>query len=466
MMQSQGRTAAVIVSATHSGAGKTTASTSIIRALRDGGLRVQSFKLGPDFIDTAYLAEAAGRPAVNLDLWMMGADGVKSSFARWSAGADIAVIEGMGALYDGEDGGERGSAAEVAKLLGVPVVLVLDVWGMTRTAGAVILGMREFDSGVRIGGCIFNRIGSETHRQMVETDLPDELEELVIGAIPREDSLLIPERHLGLLTTAENQIEAKKRAAAQRRAADGLDLGRLTRVAALEAQWNEGQPRSEAATLPTSRARLAIARDGAFCFYYEDNLSLLAEAGFELVPFQPTYDPGLPDGVDAVYLGGGYPESFAAELAANTKLSAELRGRAAEGMPIYAECGGLLYLGQTLTSFDGERHRMSGVLPLEAIMDPAYLSISYVKARTRINSPLGEAGTVARGQEFHQSRLVEMDPPNLYRLTTSNGEVRPGGHLRENVAASYVHLHFGSCPQLAPNLVAAAVAARKRFSPA
>lgn len=476
----------LLVAATHSGAGKTTVTASIMRALRDAGLRVQPFKLGPDFIDPAYLSEAAGRPAVNLDLWMMGPEGVKSSFASWSADADIAVIEAMGALYDGEDGSASGSAATVAKLLGAPVVLVLDVWGMTRTAGAVLLGMREFDPAVRIAGCVLNRTGSETHREMILAALPAELRSLVVGAIPRADALEIPERHLGLLTAAENQADATARSDAQRRAGGGLDVEQLTAIAAagpppmpvaVAAGRGEGLRRPAAvghgegrrrpapvwhgeSPAPRPRARLAVARDAAFCFYYEDNLKLLAQAGFELVPFRPTGDAALPEGVDAVYLGGGYPESFAPELAANAPLLTELRGRASRGMPIYAECGGLLYLGRSLTGFDGERHAMSGVIPLDVRMDPAHLAISYVEARTRARSPLGEMGTAARGQEFHQSRIAAGPEPTLYDLTTSGGERRQAGFLQGNVAASYVHLHLASCPDLAPSLVASAIAAR------
>jgi cobyrinic acid a,c-diamide synthase len=439
-------------------------AASIVRGLSGSGLRVQPFKLGPDFIDGAYLAEAAGRPAVNLDLWMMGADGVRSSFRRWSEDTDIAVIEAMGALYDGEDGGASGSAAEVAKLLGAPVVLVLDVWGMTRTTGAVMLGMRDFDPVVKIVGYVLNRVGSQAHREMVEASLPDGLGQLVVGAIPRDDDLSIPERHLGLLTAAENQGGAREREAAQRRAASGLDIARLAALAGLKGQPEAGVPAGRtSAPAAASSARLAIARDAAFCFYYEDNLRLLSEAGFELVPFQPTRDSALPEDVDAVYLGGGYPESFAAELAANARLAAELRERGAEGMPIYAECGGLLYLGRSLTGLDGERHRMSAVLPVDAAMDSAHLSISYVEARTRVVSPLGGQGTVARGQQFHQSRLIGGGPrPNLYELVTSRGQASRGGFLQGNVAASYVHLHLASCPSLAPSLAASAMAARER----
>lgn len=449
---------ALIVAATHSGAGKTTVTASIVRGLRRAGLRVQPFKLGPDFIDTAYLAEAAGRPAVNLDLWMMGAGGIRGSFRHWSEHADIAVIEAMGALHDGEDGGEAGSAAAIAKLLDVPVVLVLDVWGMTRTAGAVLGGMRDFDPEVRISGCVLNRVGGDAHREMIEAALPEHLRALVLGGVPRHRSLEIPERHLGLLTAAENRAAARKREAAQVRAAGELDLARLVALAKASGGSASTGPADPSPAPDRPKARLALARDEAFCFYYEDNLRRLAAAGFELVPFRPVHDAALPEGTDAVYLGGGYPESFAAELAANASLAAELRRRAAAGMPLYAECGGLLYLGRSLTGFDGKRQPMSGVLPIDAVMDPAHLAISYVEARTLTASPLGPAGTTARGQEFHQSRLDgERVEPNLYRLT-GNRRVRRAGFLQRGVVASYVHLHLGSCPTLAPALAATAAA--------
>ncbi len=421
---------------------------------------MQPFKLGPDFIDGAYHAEAAGRSTVNLDLWMMGEDGIRDAFQRWSRDVDIAVIEAMGALYDGADGTETGSAAELAKLLDLPVVLVLDVWGMTRTAAAILEGMRRFDPGVRLAGCILNRVGSDRHRQMVEASLPDDLRRLVLGAIPYDPDLAIPERHLGLLTVEENEGAKEARDSAHRQAARHLDLDRLTPRPG-GGQVTPGRIRRPSSAAAAPRARLAIARDGAFCFYYEDNLRLLTEAGFELVPFRPTLDPQLPANVDAIYIGGGYPESFAAELAANVSLAAELREHAASEAPIYAECGGLVYLSRSLVDLDGVQHPMSGVLPLDVAMDSRYLAISYVETRTRIASPLGGAGTVARGQEFHQSRVVEADlEPGLFELTTSAGETRRDGYLQRGVLASYVHLHFGSAPSIADSLLEAGVAAR------
>lgn len=475
------RRPAILVAATHSGAGKTTATGVVLRALRRRGLEPQPFKLGPDFIDAAYHAEATGRPAINLDVWMMGVDGVRESYRRWSSDADVSVIESMGALYDGADGGEHGSAAHVAKLLGVPVVVVLDVWGMTRTSAAILEGLRAFDPAVHIAGCILNRVGGAAHAEMVMEALPRPLRELVVGAIERRPELEIPERHLGLVTVEENPTARAAREEASVRASELIDVEGLVGIAGIAAAPAGGMGRSAsvgrsvpASSAPPSAtpsggappsatpgARLAIARDRAFCFYYEENLLLLRDAGFELVPFSPTSDPRLPANVDAVYIGGGYPESFAPELEANGSLAAELRERTAGGMPLYAECGGLVYLARSLTGFDGVRRELSGVLPVDVVMDPDRLAIRYVEVRTRVESPLGEAGTVARGQEFHQSHIVRADvEPTLYDVETSTGETYRDGYLARGVAASYTHLHFASCPALVSSLMRAAVARR------
>ena len=447
----------ILIAATHSGAGKTTATGIVLRALRDRGLETQAFKIGPDFIDSAYHAEATGRPAINLDVWMTGDEGVRDSHRRWSAAADVAVIESMGALYDGADAAGHGSAAHVAKLLGVPVILVLDVWGMTRTAGAILAGLLAFDPDVEIAGCILNRVGSPEHAALVVDALPAPLRSLVVGTIERRPELEIPERHLGLVTVEENTAAAAERERAYLRAGESLDVERIVAIAG-----TRSRPPGASSGVPPARrapvARLAIARDRAFCFYYEENLELLRDAGFELVPFAPTRDPRLPADVNAVYVGGGYPESFATELAANRSLAAELRERAADGMPVYAECGGLLYLARSLTGFDGVQHEMSGVLPLDAAMDSDHLAIRYVEVRTRGASPLGAAGATARGQEFHQSRVVDAAiEPTLYDVTSSTGQTYRDGYHAGGVVASYVHLHFASNPALVTNLVRSAL---------
>jgi cobyrinic acid a,c-diamide synthase len=454
---------AILISATHSGAGKTTVTGVVMAALRRRGLSVQPFKIGPDFIDAAHHAEVCDRPSINLDTWLQGEDGVRRSFERWSADADIAVIEAMGGLFDGVDGTGRGSPAELAKLLGVPVVVVLDVWGMTRTAAPILRGLRDFDPGLRIAGCVLNRVGSPGHAAMVVDSLPDDVRGLVVGSVAANEDLAIPERHLGIVTVQELGASAAARAAARERAGSDLDLDRIIELAATARQGPPAAPAEPPSFPPRAkRLRMAIAQDEAFHFYYEENLDLLRRAGFELVPFRPTADPSLPPDVDIVYLGGGYPESFAAELAANEPLAAELRERVAAGLPIYAECGGFIYLGRSLTGFDGEPHAMAGVLPLDFTMDREHLSIAYVTATTAADSPLGPPGTTLRGQEFHQSRIVasRTDPaePDLYELARSDDRRFRAGLARPNVAASYVHLHLASNPTVATNLFRAAQA--------
>jgi cobyrinic acid a,c-diamide synthase len=483
---------AILISATHSGAGKTTVTGVLMAALRRRWLSVQPFKIGPDFIDAAHHAEVCDRPSINLDTWLQGEDGMRRSFERWSADADIAVIEAMGGLFDGVDGTGRGSPAELAKLLGVPVVVVLDVWGMTRTAAPILRGLRDFDPEVRIAGCVLNRVGSPGHAAMVVDSLPEDVRGLVVGSVAASEDLTIPERHLGIVTVQELGASAAARAQARERAGSDLDLDRIIELAAgserppgmsgpapvhpstrpsTRPPRTGDEPSRLADALPQpereasagergERLRMAIAQDEAFHFYYEENLELLREAGFELVPFRPTTDSSLPPDVDIVYLGGGYPESFAAELATSESLAAELRERVTSGLPIYAECGGFIYLGRSLTGFDGETHAMAGVLPLDFTMDREHLSIAYVTATTAADSPLGPAGTVARGQEFHQSRITASPTapaePDLFNLTRHDDRRSRTGLARPNVAASYVHLHLASNPTVATNLARAA----------
>ncbi|MFI0262616.1 cobyrinate a,c-diamide synthase [Streptomyces sp. NPDC017056] len=475
---------AFVVAATHSSAGKTTVTAILLRLLRERGLKVQAFKIGPDFIDPGYHREITGRPSINLDLWMMGAEGVRGSFSRWSAGADVCVIEAMGGLYDGENGTEKGSAAHIAKLLGLPVVVVMDVWGMTRTSGAVLGGLMAFDPEVRIAACVLNQVGSRTHAEMVLAALPGQLRELVAGWVERSEHLRVDERHLGLTTVEENPTAAAERAAAQIASGRTVNVDRLLATTRTALPHPAAPPDPAALPDPTampdpgetsalhsprgigpgaSPVRLAVARDAAFCFYYEENLRALEDAGFTLVPFRPTVDSQLPDGADAVYLGGGYPESFTAELAANRSLAHELRTRAGHGMPIYAECGGMMYLARSLTGFDGKAATMTGILPIDVVMDRRYLAIHYVDVRTQTLSPLGEAGQRARGQEFHQSRITAAEiEPNLYEVTTSTGERRRAGFLLDNVAASYIHLHFSMHPEIPRNFLSAALRYSKK----
>lgn len=452
-----------LISATHSGAGKTTATAVVLQALRRRGLSVQAFKVGPDFIDTAHHTAICGRPSINLDLWMMEEEGVCCSYRRWASEADVSVIEAMGGLYDGVNGSGDGSAAHVAKLLGVPVVVVLDVWGTTRTAAALLKGLIDFDPEVEIAGCIFNRVGSDRHARMIERALPADLQRKVIGYVARRRELEVAERHLGLMTVQEVESTAAVRERALSEVAESLDVDLLLetgrRARRLDSEVSDAVPTSVQAL--QERPRLAIARDNGFHFYYEENLRLLCEVGFELVDASPILDDRLPDGVDALYMGGGYPESFAAELAANASFAADLHKRVAEGMPVYGECGGYIYLGRSLTGFDGEPHRMSGLFPIDFAMTEDHLAIAYVALCSRVESPLGPRGTKLRGHEFHQSRIVHSDlVPNLHDVTTSDGRTYREGHVLGSVVGSYSHLHLASNPDIAANLLLAAQAHR------
>jgi len=413
------------------------------------GLSVQPFKIGPDFIDTAYHEEAAGRPSVNLDLWMMGADNVKTTFGKFAAGADVAFVESMGALYDGEDGTERGSAAFVSKLLNIPIILVIDIWGMTRSAIPLLQGFLSFDRDLKFAGFVMNRAGSVRHAQMVLDALPPELKELCLGHVLHRAALDIPERHLGLITPDENAVEASTRRVAFEAARSGLNLARLFPV-----RSNGIGPRQLDAVAKAGRVRIAVARDGAFRFYYSENLSMLEAAGAELCFFSPTSDLSLPSGTAGIYIGGGYPESFQSQLASNLALTEQLRASARSKLPIYAECGGFMYLGRTLTGADRSAASMVGIFPLDTLMDPEHLAIRYVSVRTLADSPLGPAGTEARGQEFHQSRIVgEPSGQPIYDVTASNGEHFQEGMLSGTAMGSYIHLHFASNPEIPRNFV-------------
>ncbi len=449
-----------MVSGTHSGAGKTTVTRGLLWALRARGLVVQPFKIGPDFIDPMYHSALAGRASINLDVWLMGDDGVREVFARRSAGADVVVIEAMGALFDGADGGPDGSAAQVAALLGVPVVVVVDVWGMTRTTGAVMDGIEGFDPQVKIRGFVLNRVGSRTHRDLIERGVGAARWRRVVSTLDADPALEVPERHLGLLTPLENPAGAATDEVARAgrqidldRIFDGLPAGRSTRSSV-----PAPTPRRR-----STRARLAVARDAAFCFYYEENLAALAAAGFELAEFSPVAGETLPAATDAVYFGGGYPESFAAQLAANTPLAAELRAAAEQGMPIYGECGGLIWLARTLRTQDGTVYPMSGVLPLDIVMDPRHLSIRYVELTTGSDSLLGRRGTTIRGQEFHQSRIANSSiPADFAAVRTSDGHRYQDGYHHRRVVAGYIHTYFaGDGSQVADHFAETAASWRR-----
>ncbi|HZZ85916.1 MAG TPA: cobyrinate a,c-diamide synthase [Anaeromyxobacteraceae bacterium] len=440
----------LVIAAASSGAGKTTATVALARAFRARGLRVAPFKCGPDYLDPTYHARAAGRPAHNLDGWMMGREASLATFARAAAGADLALVEGVMGLYDGASPtSEEGSTAELAKWLEAPVVAVLDASGMARTVAAVAGGLAGFDPAVRLGGVVCNRVGSAGHLELLRAALASPP---VLGGFPEQPGLAFPERHLGLLTADDAAAPEARLDAWGQLAEAWLDLDALLALARsappLPAPAAPRPPASE-------RCRIGVAFDEAFHFYYEDNLARLEALGARLVRFSPLHDAALPE-VDGLYLGGGYPEEHAAALAGNASLRASVKAFAASGRPVYAECGGLMALCEAIRTRDGATFPMLGILPGTAVMQDRLAALGYVEVETLAETPLGPAGLRLRGHQFRYSELLHVpdDLPRAYALSRRRGGAPAlEGYARGAVLGSYVHVHFASCPEAAAGFV-------------
>jgi len=438
-----------MIAGTHSGVGKTSVTLGLLRALTRRGLTVQPFKIGPDFIDPLHHAHACGRTSRNLDGWMLDAKTNLGRFARATADADVAIVEGVMGLFDGSEGSsEQGSSAEMAKLLGLSPILVIDASAMARSAAALVHGFASFDPDLRVAGVILNNVGSDAHAEMIRQAVAGSVP--ILGAIPHIPDLVVPERHLGLHLPHEARQDYVQMLASL--------VDEHVDVAALLQAGRMARPTPPPATEPTApRVRVGVARDEAFCFYYPENLELLEQAGAELVAFSPIRDP-LPNDLDGLYIGGGYPELHAAELAANHSATKAVKSFCKRGGPVYAECGGLMYLGQTL-ELDGSTYELCGALPLSTRM-PAGLSIAYVEVNTT-GGLFGE-GLTARGHLFHHSQIAgEPSADRCYTVQSARGTSHEG-YSAGNVLASYIHLHFSSAPELPAAFVARCRAYQER----
>lgn len=459
----------LILAAPMSGSGKTTITTALIAALAARGLRVAPFKVGPDYIDPTYHALAAGRASRNLDPWMLPPESVRALFARGVADADLALVEGVMGLFDGLAGrDDTGSTAHVARILDAPVLLVLDASAMARSAAAIVQGMRDFDPRVRLVGVLLNRVGSEHHARMVKEAIESEVGVPVVGYLARDDALNLPERHLGLIPTLEPGRWRAWLDAACAKIAATVNLDQVLELARAAPPLSAPDDDPFAAFDVKTRAVIAVTRDAAFNFLYEDNLDLLRAAGAEIAFFSPLHDSALPRGTQAIYLCGGFPEIYAAELAANAAIRDAMRAAARAGIPLYAECGGLMYLTEEIVDAHAERvtHAMVGVLPGRSVMT-GQLMLGYRTARSARDSWLWRSGETIRGHEFHCSRW-ENRPADLapaYELVPNEfqRDTRVDGAQIGNVFASYVHLHFLAQPQLAERLVSAASSVRKEL---
>jgi cobyrinic acid a,c-diamide synthase len=447
-----GATPRLCIAGVASGVGKTTVTVALAAALRAQGLKVTCFKCGPDYLDPTYHARVTGTPSHNLDGWMMGREAVVATFARAAAGSDVALIEGVMGLYDGAaPDTEDGSAAQIAKWLGAPVVAVVDAGGMARTIAAVGLGLREFDRELDLAGLFANRLGSRGHLELAKSACSKTVP--VVGGLPREETRSFPERHLGLRTAdAEILPDALVKAW-------GATFAEWNAPAAFVALARRAPALAVAAAVAAEplahapRCRIGIARDRAFHFYYEDNLARLQALGAELVPFSPVDDEELPPDLDGVYLGGGYPELFARELAANVSLRGSLRALAKVGAPVYGECGGLMYLCNAIRTLDGTLHEMAGLVPGVAVMHDKLQALGYVEVETQRRSILGGAGLRMRGHQFRYSTLEGAGGEAYSVRRRRGGSTHLEGYGSGNVLGSYVHVHWASNPLVAEGFV-------------
>lgn len=480
--------AQILIAGTSSGVGKTTITMGLIAALRQRGWQVQPFKAGPDYIDPTYHTLAAGRPCRNIDTWMAPPERALALYTSATQNCDIAVIEGVMGVFDGFSyTDEEGSNAQIAKLVQAPVLLVLDVGKMARSAGAIALGYTQFDPDLNLAGFIINRCGSASHYQGVKQAIEQTTSLPVVGWLPKQAELHIPERHLGLVPTDERGDLTQFIRQAADLVEQYFDLDKIIAFGESSTQpyaltpspresgesrqrRDEGKFSAPAAshTLMNSHLKIAVARDAAFSFYYEDNLDSLRENGAEIVFFSPQQDQTLPEGIAGLYLGGGFPEIYAAQLAANQSMLAEVRRVHAAGMPIYAECGGFMYLTQGIIDLEGQFHTLVGLIPGETRMQPRLMSLGYRLVESSDNNFLLPPGANARGHEFHWSiwekALNDLtfkvenlaDTPAWYiRPRRGESEGKPSGYAKDNLIGSYVHLHFASNPQLAYNFAQA-----------
>ncbi len=452
----------LVIAGAASGVGKTTVAAGIMGACCRRGLSVAPFKVGPDYIDPGFHACAAAAPSRNLDTWLTSPEEVKNIYRRGAAGADISVIEGVMGLFDGRAGARgEGSTAEVAALVSGAVVLVADCARQARSLAPLLAGFAGFDEDVSIAGCILNNAGSPEHARILR-DAAREAGVPVLGVLPRRPEMSLPARHLGLVPAGEREHFREKMELVTDHVQENVDIGALLAIAKAGPAARQpeidnpswlgrgcGEPER------SGGARLAVARDEAFSFYYVDGLEALAAAGAELVWFSPLNDEGLP-ACDALYLGGGFPEMFADRLEANAAMRESIAGAIAAGLPTYAECGGLVYLCRHL-EVEGRRYRMAAALPLSARMTGRRQALGYVEATASRGNILMPAGATVRGHEFHWS-AIDWDGGNFaYKCRSGRrGRCDPEGFCSGSVLASYVHLHFGGNRAAANAFVAAA----------
>ncbi len=442
------------IAGTHSGVGKTTIAIALMAALTRRGLRVQPFKIGPDFIDPGFHRLASGRTSRNLDGWMLSRDTNLEIFAQASEDADISIIEGVMGLFDGSDAvSQTGSTAEMAKWLGSPVLLVIDASAMAGSVAALVHGFEDFDPDVRLAGVLCNRVGGSGHADILRQAMLARCRAKPLGFLPLNEKIALPERHLGLVMASES-LSREHLSDMASWIETRVDIDGLLSVAREQSLPLDTSRPSPSQVKVERRARIGLARDPAFCFYYEDNLDLLKQYGADLVEFSPISDAALPADLGGLYLGGGYPEIYAAQLSENAPMRDAIAQFAKAGRPIYAECGGFMYLCEAILDTDGREYQMAGLFPTRVRMQKQLAAIAYVEAEVPEAALWLRAGQRLRGHEFHYSTIDEMPASvsRCFRLRAGD-KTREDGYEIGSVLAGYSHLHFRSSPDFASSFV-------------
>lgn len=450
----------LVLAGTHSGVGKTTLATGLMAALKKRERPIQGYKVGPDYIDPSYHAAATGRPSRNLDRWLLG-EHLPSVFAQ-SSKERWAVIEGVMGLFDGMSGTAGfGSTADVAKLLQAPIVLIVDASSMSRSVAALVHGFNTYDPDVTLQGVILNRVKSSAQEKILREALND-LQIPVLGVLPKEAALHLPERHLGLVPVGESGLLEGFIDTLSELVTRHVDLEQVERIMLSAPDLDESIFVQTKAYIPTEggsitniipttskpmaeedKFRLGLALDEAFLFYYQDALDLAKSLNFIIVPFSPLHDAELPPDLDGIFIGGGFPELHLDRLSENLTFLDSLRSYAASGKPIYAECGGYMYLGRTITDFEGREVPLAGLIPMKSTMTRRLQGIGYRRGVFREDVFLGPRGTTVQGHEFHYSSVTyDQEFPPAYELFKGDHSDRMEGYARDNIVASYLHLHF------------------------
>ncbi len=449
----------VVLAGTSSGVGKTTLTIGLMAAFKRKGFVVQGYKAGPDYIDPSYHEAVTGRPSRNLDSWMLEEGVVREVFLCAGQDADLSIVEGVMGFYDGKDSRSNiGSTAHISRLLAAPTILVLNAASIARSAAAIVMGFQRFDPEVAIQGVIVNRVGGEGHYRLIQAAVEQECGIPTLGYLPERVGLQMPERHLGLIPAIErgeltplfdhlaDEVEAS------------IDLERIAAIARAASDLEERSPQVMVARPRAVPITIAVARDAAFNFYYPENLELLALRGARLAYFSPLCGEDIPVEADGLYLGGGFPEEFAEQLAARPELLARYRERIQNGLPTYAECGGYMFLSKAITDKAGRTFPMVGVIPAKVQMQAHLSALGYREVTALADCLLLPADHQARGHEFHYSTIIpdtEADSTawSAAYAVRARATTCYEGWRSDNVLAGYTHLHFASNPSVADRLI-------------